>query len=200
MSDEKTFDPEEADVLEKPDRNEEMPPEKLVELVEPFAGMTFADIGCGTGYCFFPVVAAAQGIGMFYAVESQQAMLDQFQEKLTDRGLSIGLIQPLLTPADSLALPDGQLDRLMLCLVYHELPDRPSYAKELLRVLKPSGRLAVVDWSPLAPGEELVQGPPADHRILPSQAEEELRSAGFDLVKSVDAFEGYWAVTATRSS
>lgn len=49
----------------------------------------------------------------------------------------------------------------LLANVLHEIDDRKRFINEIKRILKPEGRLAVVEWKK----EDMEMGPPAGHRI-----------------------------------
>jgi predicted methyltransferase len=59
---------------------------------------------------------------------------------------------------------------------YHHIPDRPAYFRELRKAMKPSGRLAIIDFRKGAPS-----GPPEHFRLTPDQITGELEQAGFRL-------------------
>ena len=198
MPDPKTFDATQAHRLDNPDRTRHVPQAAIVAAVSPYPGIVVADIGSGIGYSLLPIVEAVAGDGTFYALDSQQRMLDELSARLADHPYG-AKITPLLTPEDAVALADESVDVVMSVSTYHELPDRTQYNRDILRALKPGGKLVVIDWKPLAEGAERVAGPPADHRVAAEKAHAEMRSAGFAMIEGHVGFELLWTLIATKA-
>ena len=96
------------------------------------------DLGCGTGHL---AAALAPFVGRVIAVDSSRAMLAAARRRLA------GLANVTLRRGELEALPihDRALDAAVLCLALHHLPDPPAVLGEAARVLKPGGRLLVID-------------------------------------------------------
>src|SRR5205085_4673993 len=60
-----------ADWLERPEREAEEAPSKLLRLLKLKPGMTLADIGAGSGYLTFPMARMVAPGGKVYAVDIQ---------------------------------------------------------------------------------------------------------------------------------
>ncbi len=76
-----------ADWLERPERQDEEAPDKLVEALELKPGDQVADIGAGTGYFSWRMARLVGSTGAVYAVDIQQEMLDLLGQKMAERGL-----------------------------------------------------------------------------------------------------------------
>ncbi len=125
------------------------PADKLIERSGIKPGMTVLDLGCGSG-AFTPFVARAVGEqGKVYAVDIQPAMLQQLERKLT-RAENQDIKNIELKPASAYHLPfeDGSLDLVYMVTVLPEIPDRGKALREIRRVLKPGGILAVTEFLP----------------------------------------------------
>jgi SAM-dependent methyltransferase len=188
------FDPEKVARLDAPERQQSIPPAAIVAAVEPIA-----DLGCGTGYFLWPLCEALGGEGIFYAVDSSPVMLEHLRRKIEAHPLGAS-VTPVLSSDDSVPLQAGSLDVALLGSVYHELADRPDYLRGVARLLRPGGRLVVIDWRPLAEGEERVAGPPADHRLPEALAREELELAGLVVESRPAAFAGLFCLIGRKSS
>jgi ubiquinone/menaquinone biosynthesis C-methylase UbiE len=100
-----------------------------------------ADLGCGTG----PVAEAlAPMVHKVIAVDASDAMLRASRRRLEPYG-NVELHRAAL---EALPLEDRQLDAATLILVLHHLPDPAKVISEVARVLKPRGRLLIVDMLP----------------------------------------------------
>jgi hypothetical protein len=64
---------------------------------------------------------------------------------------------------------------------FHHIPNRVAYFTALKKSLKPSGRLAIVDFRKGVPG-----GPPDEFRFTPDQISTELKQAGYTLADQHD--------------
>ena len=99
---------------------------------------TVGDLGCGTGQL---TATLAPFVGRVIAVDASAAMLQAAKKRLQ------GLENVELRRGDLEALPidDARLDAATLALVLHHLPEPGQALAEVARVLKPGGRLLIVD-------------------------------------------------------
>ncbi len=102
---------------------------------------TIGDLGCGTGQL---TAALAPFVRHVIAVDASAAMLQAAKKRLH------GFDNVELRRGDLEALPidDGRLDAATLGLVLHHLPEPGRALADVARVLKPRGRLLIVDMLP----------------------------------------------------
>lgn len=107
------------------------------------------DLGCGSGV-FTTFVARAIGeLGRVYAVDIQPAMLRQLKRKLSKaENQDITNIELKQASAYDLPLTDEAIDLVYMVTVLQEIPDRGRALREIRRVLKPGGVLAVTELLP----------------------------------------------------
>jgi ArsR family transcriptional regulator len=102
---------------------------------------TVADLGCGTG-------AVAQALAPFVrqviAVDESSAMLGAARKRLHGAG-NVDLRNGRL---EALPLADGEVDVALLFLVLHYAAEPAKVIAEAVRVLRPGGRLLVLDMMP----------------------------------------------------
>ena len=125
------------------------PPDKLIERSGIKPGMTVIDLGCGSG-AFITFVAKVVGEqGRVYAVDIQPAMLQQLERKLfKSENQDVRNIELKEASAYELPFEDGALDLVYMVTVLQEIPDRGKALREIRRVLKPGGILAVTEFLP----------------------------------------------------
>ena len=135
--------------LDSNHRRRLQPPGKIIERSGIRQGMMVMDLGCGSG-AFTPFVARAVGEwGKVYAVDIQPAMLKQLERKLArPENQDIKNIEPKQASAYDLPFEDGAVDLVYMVTVLQEIPDRSRALREISRVLKPGGILAVTEFLP----------------------------------------------------
>ena len=130
-------------------RRRAQPPDKFIERSGIKPGMTVIDLGCGSG-AFTTFVARVVGEqGRVYAVDIQPEMLQQLERKLA-RPENQDIINIEMRQASAYDLPfeDGYFDLVYMVTVLPEIHDRGRALREVRRVLKPGGILAVTELLP----------------------------------------------------
>lgn len=151
------FDPKNASRLENPDRLVEMPPARLVELLELAGTETIVDFGAGTGMYSLPIADAVPQ-GELIAVDEQAELLDMLAGKLSRRR-SAGCIRIVLNDDGEVPLPDSVADRVVMINVLHHIIEDRTAVDEALRLLAPGGLLLVAEFARM----DRPVGPPNDH-------------------------------------
>ena len=111
----------------------------LAALLEPT--WTVGDLGCGTGQT---TAALAPFVGKVIAVDESSAMLGAARKRLDARD-NVELRSGSL---EDLPIDDASLDAAVLSLVLHFVVDPARVIAEAARVLRPGGRLLLVDMLP----------------------------------------------------
>lgn len=111
----------------------------VLGLIDP--ALVVGDLGCGTGQLSETIAPYVQRV---VAVDGSTEMLDAARQRLADAA-NVELRQGDL---ESLPLADGELGAAMLSLVLHYAPEPSRALGEVARVLRPGGRLLVVDMQP----------------------------------------------------
>jgi len=117
-------------------------PERILGgLVQP--GQVAADIGCGMGYFTLPLARMLGEQGRVYAVDLQAEMLAGLKRRAVKAGL-LERITLHLTPADRLELPE-QVEFALTFWMVHETIDPQVFLSQVRALLKPDGRLLLVE-------------------------------------------------------
>ena len=115
-----------------------------VDLAEIQAGATVLEVGCGTGDVALAAKARAGAQGAVYGIDPSPEMIAVARAKALRQGAAVDFQIGLI---EALAFQDGSVDVVLSSLMMHHLPDdlKRRGLAEIARVLKPGGRLLIVD-------------------------------------------------------
>jgi ubiquinone/menaquinone biosynthesis C-methylase UbiE len=114
-------------------------------LLAPFVkpGMTAVDIGCGMGYFTIALARLTGPGGKVIAVDLQQRMLDALLRRAAKAGV-VDRIVPHRCKKETLGV-EGPADFVLAFWMAHEVPDKSRFFGEIFALLKPEGRLLLVE-------------------------------------------------------
>jgi arsenite methyltransferase len=154
-------------------------------------GETVVDLGCGGGLDVLLASVRVGPAGKAVGIDMTPEMIERARRNAAQQ--SVGNVEFHLAAIDRLPLPDASVDCVISNCVINLAPDKPAVFREVFRVLKPGGRLAVSDIAlkrPLPPelGRDIMAyvGCIAGALYL-DDYERRLRAAGFQAVQVVDA-------------
>ena len=179
MSDSKKFDVKKFMKLNNPERLEWVNPDLVLKTLELKNPKTIIDIGSGTGI-FARAFAKRMPDTTIYACDSADVMIDWMNENLTENN-----IKPMLTSENSINLENNIADLIYMITVHHELLNPEKMLKETYRLLKPNGKIAIIDWKKSA---EQPIGPSFEKRIPENTIMEQLKNTGFNNILSHNIF------------
>jgi len=166
---------------------------RLAVLMEWKPGTTVADIGAGDGTYSFAAAEHLGAAGKVYATEIDRKKLAELRAEVRKRKLQNVVVVD--SKAADTNLPTGCCEAIFLRHVYHHLTKPAEFDANLVRSLKPGGRLAIIPFSPRS-GLDPVEGVPSNrggHGIPQKLVIEELTAAGLQMEKVVDDWpdDGY---------
>jgi len=186
------FDAKKWAKLDSPERRKMLPPEEILQKFKVKAGDTVADVGCGIGYFSLPASTLVGPTGEIIALDISADMLAHLQEKVQSMG--VANITIVKTSEAQLATTDEAADVVLAFFILHEAPDQQAFVAELDRILKPGGRLALIDWEK----RETPAGPPVAHRVDKEMAVKLLQQAGF-AVTELEVGTDFYGLQAIKS-
>ena len=136
------------------ERRRLQPAEDIIGRTVIGANDKIADLGCGNGYLTLDLAKAG---AMVYALDAQKEMLDDLMERSNGNKRII----PVLAKLPDIPLRSDSLDHIFMVNILHELTEKATLISECHRILKPDGRLTLVDFQK----RPTVMGPPLEERI-----------------------------------
>jgi ubiquinone/menaquinone biosynthesis C-methylase UbiE len=184
------FDTARGDRLNNPERLKELRPVQVIkEVADVKPSMTCVDFGSGTGVFTFPMSEAVGAAGLVYAVDNSANMLELVKSK----GLpaNIRLIQ---ADAAATGLQDECADLCLCVLILHEVDSPERVILEARRVLKPGGKIIIMEWK-----MDSDWGPPRSIRLSREKIELILKEAGIGFERFIDWSSTCYIVTGKKS-
>ena len=135
---------EAAGWLERPEREKEEQPTKLLELLKVQPGDVVADVGAGSGYLSFRLAQVVGDKGKVLAEDIQPEMLDIIRKRMKDK--KVTNVEPILGTITDPKLPAAGVDLILMVDVYHEFDHPLEMTEAMVKALKPGGRLVFVEY------------------------------------------------------
>lgn len=188
------FNPINKKKLDNPERRQILPPDTVLQKLGLKEDDDMADIGCGIGYFTFPASEIIDSKNNIYAIDISEEMLIEVEKESKEKGIeNISLIKS--TEYD-LKLEDEKVSFALMVNVLHETDDKICMLKEIYRILKPSGRIAIVDFEK----KQTQSGPPLEHRISKNEAMGLLKEAGFEFEKEEQFADIFYGIVALKKA
>lgn len=161
-----------------------MVPEDIVASFGIEEGIKIADFGSGAGYFTILLAEAVGESGLVTAVDIMETALDSVRAKAKTAGVkNVNTVRSNLEVIGSSGLSDNSQDMVLLANILFQSQQKEDIIKEAKRVLKPDGRLVVIDWKKEAGGA----GPPDHLRIDRETIRQTVSKLGFDFESDIDA-------------
>ena len=152
-------------------------PKRVLRAIGLTNGHKFLDAGCGDGFISIEASKIVGNRGQVYALDEYEPSLEHVRNEIHELGIrNIEVIQADMTM--SIPLNDNFIERCVMANVLHGFAAEgtlKSVLFEIMRVLKPRGTFAVVEFNK-------VEGPPGPSynvRLSPEEVEKILEDCGF---------------------
>ena len=167
-------------------------PDAVVAALRLRPGMVTADLGPGYGHFTLRMSRAVAPDGVVYALDASRTTLDELRQAAEERDVTT--MKFVEIPRDRLVVPEP-VDLLFVSATYHHLPDPARYFTEARALLKPRGRLVILE----ARREGVLAQWRGRHATSPRRVEREMREAGYRLVDTHALVPGHLFAEFTAS-
>ena len=165
--------------LERPTRDLEEQPQRLIDSLQLKPTDVVADLGAGTGYFTFRIAPLVPQ-GKVYAVDIQPEMLDILQVLEAEKQMTN--VKPVLGDATDPNLPPASVDLALMVDAYHEFEYPNEMMQAVVKALKPEGRVILVEYrreNPFIPIKGL-------HKMTQKQVKKEMAAVGLTWLETQD--------------
>ncbi len=178
--------------FENPLRLEELKMEKTLKKIGLTEDKSLCDIGAGSG--IFTIPAAKITKETVYALDINGEMLAIIAEKARTEG--IGNIKLIKVEDEHFTLTDQVADIVLMVAVLHEISNPTVFLKEVKRIVKDQGRIAVIEFHK----RRTPMGPPPEQRLGSDEVSKMLGDTGFKVFKEFDIGDNYYCLVFTAKS
>lgn len=159
-------------------------PDRVIGRLDIAKGMTVADFGAGSGFYTVSLARVVGDTGKVYAIDIQKGHLDLVKSKAQiEHLLQIETVWADLELSEGSHLKPDSVDLVVVSNILFQVEKKESVLREAYRVLKPGGRVAVVEWDE-AP---FSGGPASEMRVAKRLVVDWLDRAGFRLDREFEA-------------
>jgi len=170
-------------------------PKKVLAEAGLATGMRYADFGAGTlGHFVFPAADMVGPDGHVYAVDILKGSIAGIESRIKIE--SVTNLTPVWGDIEKLrgvAIDDRSVDLVSIVNITGLIKKSPSVLDEVKRVIKPGGKLLLVDWE--KGGSFFSQATP---RATPADIEPIATAAGFKVEKRFRAGPRHWGMLLSR--
>lgn len=167
-------------------------PPRNVDALGVGPGMVVADFGAGSGHYALAIGERLGGKGHIYAIDVQQDLLTRIKSDAHKRGIkNVEIVWGDLERPGGSKIADAHADLVLISNLLFQVEKKGELLAEARRILKPSGRLAIIDWSESFGG----MGPIKKHVVKKETAKDLAAGAGFELLTEFDAGAHHYGLT-----
>jgi ubiquinone/menaquinone biosynthesis C-methylase UbiE len=170
-------------------------PASNVEKFLLHSGMVIGDLGSGSGHYSLLCAKAVGDTGKVYSVDIQKDLLMRLKNEATKlHQNNIEVIWGDLEKIGGTKIRDNTLDGAVVSNILFQVKDKDTFTKEVRRILKPGGRVFIIDWADSFGG----MGPVASE-VFSIEKTKELFSNGFSVEKEFEAGAHHYGIIFKKS-
>ena len=172
--------------------------EKIFDALGVREGISVCEIGAGDGSLSIAAARLVGPSGRVYTSELGERRVTDLRERIAKS--SLAQITVVAGDAARTNFPDEACDAVFMRNVYHHFADPAVMNASIAAALKPSGRLAVVDFAP--PNKEAERPSDRDedgtHGVTAESVSRELHDVGFEPVSTEAGTQRWFMVVAAK--
>src|SRR5207245_7748030 len=133
----------ELSIFEDPKRDENLQPNRIMDILGIKEGSTVADIGAGSGWFTVRAARRVGNAGIVYAVDINRDYLDYIEKRSKREGLAN--IRVILGKDDDPLLAEKSVDAVLLLKTYHEVAQPIRLLKRTRAAMRAGALLGIID-------------------------------------------------------
>lgn len=170
-------------------------PEKNIEQFGVDPGLKVADLGSGAGFYSLALARAVGKNGRVFAVDVQQDLLSKLKTEAMQHNLSnIEVVWGDIEEVRGTKIAPQTIDRVVIANTLFQTDDKDGLVQEAARIIKPKGKLLLVDWADSFGG----LGPQKSRIVKPDQARALFERAGFSHVRDIKAGDHHYGMVFNK--
>lgn len=171
-------------------------PQKILEQFGLHEGQVVADLGAGSGFYSLTAARMVGGAGRVYSVDVQEDLLSKIKNTARQgRLLNVEVVHGDMEKQGGTRLREQCADAAIASNVLFQIEQKDDFMDEVKRILKPSGRLLLVDWTDSFDG----MGPQAEQVINQVDAKALAEKHGFSYVTALDAGDNHYGLVFRKN-
>ena len=171
-------------------------PKVVVNALGITPGMIVADVGAGSGEYSIALARATSPSGRVYAIDVQKDLLTRIKNLAVKEGVgSVEVIWGDIEKQGGASLSDNSVDVAVVANMFFQVEDKRAAAQEIVRIVKPQGKIAIVDWEDSFGG----LGPRPEDVVSADAAQKVLAEFGFKKVSDFNAGDHHYGLILKKS-
>ncbi len=155
-------------------------------------GQKVVDLGAGSGFYSIEAAKKVGSSGRVYAVEVQKDLLERLRSVAAAQGIrNIEVIWGNAEKIGGTKLREAIADRVVASNVLFQIEKPDEFCLEIKRILKPGGKVLIVDWSGVTPLSPKVIFPAMKAQML-------FEKSGFKLETTFNAGDHHYGLVLSR--
>ncbi|HOK20646.1 MAG TPA: class I SAM-dependent methyltransferase [Candidatus Paceibacterota bacterium] len=163
-------------------------PKVLVSQLNIAPGATVADFGCGSGILTLELARAVGDEGKVFAIDVVPQQLESVKSLAQMRG--VNNIETRWANLEKTSTLDSEsCDWVIIANLLFQVEKklRPNIIEEAYKILKPEGKLVVIDWK-----VDSTLGPPKENRLTLEEIQKITQSQHFKFVRTLEIADTHW--------
>jgi ubiquinone/menaquinone biosynthesis C-methylase UbiE len=154
-------------------------------------GARVVEFGAGSGHYAIEAGRVVGESGKVFAIDVQPALLERIKTLAKDNNLNnVETITADLENREGSKLREGSCDAGIVANVLFQIENKESFSEEVARVIRPGGKLLVVDWTDSFGG----LGPHPENVVSSDEVKRLFEMRGFNVEKTIYAGDHHFGI------